>query len=209
MMGGFPNGQQNGDGQQPAMPDDGNMGGFPDMGNGGSSVSIAAGDTITILDESGNTIYTAKAVRSAGYVLFSSPELTSGSTYTLSINGAETATATASESVSGGMGGGGHMGGGQRPTQPTPPEDGQQPTTPDDGTDDSTDDGTVETITAGSGDLDGNGIINNKDIVILARYLVGFGPLSDSEMSAADYNGDGKVGNMDLVKLLIFVVFGK
>ena len=130
MMGGFPNGQQNGDGQQPAMPDDGNMGGFPDMGNGGSSVSIAAGDTITILDESGNTIYTAKAVRSAGYVLFSSPELTSGSTYTLSINGAETATATASESVSGGMGGGGHMGGGQRPTQPTPP-DGTQPTPPD------------------------------------------------------------------------------
>jgi hypothetical protein len=195
------------------MPDDGNMGGFPDMGNGGSSVSIAAGDTITILDESGNTIYTAKAVRSAGYVLFSSPELTSGSTYTLSINGTEAATATASESVSGGMGGGGHMGGGQRPTQPpppdgtqpTPPEDGQQPTTPEDGTDD----GTVDTITAGSGDLDGDGVITNKDVLILARYLVGFGPLSDSEMSAADYNGDGKVGNMDLLKMVIFIVFGK
>ena len=83
----------------------GGSGGFGGMG-GGSNL-IAAGSTITVTDASGNTVYTSQsaAPRSATYVVFASPALTSGGSYTL--NGSTTATAGTSN-------GGGNMGpGGQ------------------------------------------------------------------------------------------------
>ncbi|MBQ6023776.1 MAG: hypothetical protein IJL25_12700, partial [Clostridia bacterium] len=69
----------------------GGSGGFGGMG-GGSNL-IAAGSTITITDASGNTVYTSQsaAPRSATYVVFASPALTSGGSYTL--NGSTSATA--------------------------------------------------------------------------------------------------------------------
>ena len=76
-------------------------------GRGGGSNLVAAGSTITITDASGNTVYTSQsaAPRDAGYVVFASPALTSGGSYTL--NGSTTATAGTSN-------GGGNMGpGGQ------------------------------------------------------------------------------------------------
>ena len=81
-------------------------GGFGGMG-GGSNL-VAAGSTITITDASGNTVYTAQsqAPRNAGYVVFASPALASGSSYKL--NGSTTATATTSSG--GGMGPGGQAG---------------------------------------------------------------------------------------------------
>ncbi len=69
----------------------GGSGGFGGMG-GGSNL-VAAGSTITITDASGNTVYTAQSQtpRNASYVVFASPALTSGGSYTL--NGSTSATA--------------------------------------------------------------------------------------------------------------------
>lgn len=90
----------------------GGMGGrmFGGMGGeqSGSAVSIAAGDTIAVADSSGKILCSAAAVREAGYVFFTSPELKDGETYTLLVNGSTAATATAS--TQGGMSGFGGMG---------------------------------------------------------------------------------------------------
>ena len=85
----------------------GNMGGFGGE-QGGSAVSIAAGDTVAVADSSGKILCSAAAVREAGYVFFTSPELKDGETYTLLVNGSTAATATAS--TQGGMSGFGGMG---------------------------------------------------------------------------------------------------
>lgn len=61
---------------------------------GGSSISLSAGDTVSIQDASGNTIYTTTVKKSANSVIFASPNLTSGGTYTLYVNGSAVATAT-------------------------------------------------------------------------------------------------------------------
>ena len=84
----------------------GGSNGFGGMMGGGSNL-VSAGSTITITDASGSTVYTAKSQvpRNAGYVMFASPTLTSGSSYKL--NGSTSATATTS---SGGMGPGGFPG---------------------------------------------------------------------------------------------------
>ena len=81
------------------------FGGFGNMGGGNDL--IAAGSTVTVTDASGNTVCTAQSQvpRNAGYVVFASPSLTAGASYTL--NGSVTATA---ETSSGGMGPGGQGG---------------------------------------------------------------------------------------------------
>ncbi len=61
-----------------------------------TSVSIKANDAITILDATGNTLYSATALRNASYVLFSSASLNKSSNYQLSINGTVKATSVAS-----------------------------------------------------------------------------------------------------------------
>ncbi len=85
----------------------GGMGGFGGMG--GQTNLVTSGNTIQITDASGNVLYTAKAVRNASYILFTSPKLTSGANYTLK-NGTSTVTAaTAGAASTGGMGMGGQM----------------------------------------------------------------------------------------------------
>ena len=123
-------------------------GGFPGQnGQSGSqsSVSIKAGGTVEIKDADGNTVYSGTALCQAGYVVFSSADLTSGSTYTLYVDGTNAAEATAntdamSEGGPGGMGSPGQNGqftppDGSDGTQPTPPsgENGTPPTPPDGG----------------------------------------------------------------------------
>ena len=71
----------------------GGPGGPGDQG----SISISAGDTIVIKDASGNVVYSATSIRAASYVFFTSAALTSGQTYTLYVNGASVATATATK----------------------------------------------------------------------------------------------------------------
>ena len=70
--------------------------------------SFGAGETITITDSQGNVLYTGVAVKSANSVVFSSPDLTVGETYTVTI-GSSSATVTQSSTVVGstnGFGGG-------------------------------------------------------------------------------------------------------
>lgn len=92
---------------------DGGMGPGGMGGSTGGSI-VTAGQTVTVTDASGNTVYTSisTAPRAAAYVLFASPSVSSGSSYTL--NGS--ATATASSAAGGNAGPGGGMGpGGNRP----------------------------------------------------------------------------------------------
>lgn len=113
-------------------------GGMGGSGWQGSSVNIQKGSTIVIKDSGGNTVYSSTAAKSANHVVFASSALTSGASYTLYVNGAQTLTATATTgSGQGGQQPGGPGGqtppdqGGQQPGGPggqTPPEQGgQQP----------------------------------------------------------------------------------
>lgn len=124
----------------------GGMGGFGGSAWQGSGVNIQKGSAIVIKDSGGNTVYTAVAAKSANHVVFASSALTAGASYTLYVNGTQTATAAAvagsgqSGMQPGGQGGmqpggqGGMQPGGQGGMQPggpggqTPPEPGgQQP----------------------------------------------------------------------------------
>lgn len=70
--------------------------------------SFGAGETITITDSQGNVLYTGVTVKSANSVVFSSPDLVVGETYTVTI-GSTSATVTQSSTVvenSNGFGGG-------------------------------------------------------------------------------------------------------
>ena len=102
----------------------GNMGGQP--GGFGASL-ISSGSTVTILDASGNTVYSGEAPCSAAFVFFSSADLNTDETYTLSADDASAATATAQTGTSTAQFGGqpGQMPG--NGTQPGQPGDGQQP----------------------------------------------------------------------------------
>ncbi len=93
----------------------GGMGGFGGMGGNASNL-VTAGNAIQVTDASGNVLYSAKAVRSASYILFASSELTTGSSYTLKNGSAAAATSTAGTTSTGGMGGQmpGNMGGSQK-----------------------------------------------------------------------------------------------
>ena len=86
-------------------------GGRPGFGGSGGSQTnlVTTGSTIQIADASGNILYTAQAVRAASYVLFSSPTLVSGSSYTLKSGGVSAATATAGTGSTGGMEPGGQQ----------------------------------------------------------------------------------------------------
>lgn len=101
----------------------GNMGGFQMGGMNGFSqgttsgnVSITAGSTIEIRDNSGNVIYSTTSAKSANSVVFSSDDLVNGQTYTLYVNGSAvtSATATTGNGQTGGMG--------QQPAQSQQPQ---------------------------------------------------------------------------------------
>ena len=132
----------------------GGMGGFGGMG-GSQNALVRAGNSIEITDESGNVLYSAVAVRDASYILFASPDLSSGTSYSLISGGQTAASAAAGTASAGGMGAGGFMGGhgqtggqggkagmtGERPSGSFPgqgsgtvPEGQQPPEMPADGT---------------------------------------------------------------------------
>ena len=101
------------------------------MGGFGSS-AIAKGSAISIQDASGTTVYNGTALCNAGFVFFSSPALTDGTTYTLT-GGSSTLTADAQTgSISSGMGGMGGPGG-QMPDGQFPGGNGQRPSMPGNG----------------------------------------------------------------------------
>lgn len=107
----------------------GNMGGGMMNGTVDASTSefvIAEGSAIVIKDSDGNTLYSATGVKAANSVVFAAEALVEGETYTLYIDGAEAATATAETGTGAKQGFGGGMGG-QSPDGTT----GTQPGTAD------------------------------------------------------------------------------
>lgn len=61
----------------------------------GSALNVPKGSTVKLTDASGTTLFTTTAPRNAGYIIFSSPNLTDGMQVKLLINGSEAAAATA------------------------------------------------------------------------------------------------------------------
>ena len=94
---------------------------------------VSAGSTLTILDSSGSTVCSGEAPCSAAFVFFSSADLNTDETYTLSADGISAATATAQAGTSTAQNGGqpGQMPGSG--SQPGQPGEGQQPGQPGDG----------------------------------------------------------------------------
>ena len=56
------------------------------------------------------------------------------------------------------------------------------------------------------GDVNGDDAVDNKDVVVLFRYVSGGNKVEDE--SSYDYNGDGSVDNKDVVALFRFVSSG-
>ncbi len=116
-MGGFPGGnagsapeKPSGDasGERPEMPSGDASGNPPEMPSGGmdgfpggtSSVSISSGSTVEIKSADGNTVYSSTAPCNAGFVFFTSSELSGGDTYTLYSNSESAGEATADGTTS-------------------------------------------------------------------------------------------------------------
>lgn len=120
--GGMPGGNGNG-GERPEMPSDApdsgerpempsgapDSGERPEMpGNGSESaasgsgtVSISKGDTITIEDSDGNTLYSGTALTDASYIFFSSADVVTGGDYKLLVNGSDSSSASGGGNGSG------------------------------------------------------------------------------------------------------------
>ncbi len=60
------------------------------------------------------------------------------------------------------------------------------------------------TITLEYGDVNGSGVINNKDLGVLMRYLIGFSP-DNFFIAVADVNNDKSVNNKDYGLLMQYV----
>lgn len=116
--GGFPGGGGGGmpggnGGERPEMPGNGNINGNGSEIAGSGTVSISKGDTITIEDSDGNTLYSGTALTDASYIFFSSADVVTGGDYKLLVNGSD------SSSASGGGNGSGSATGGCDNSAPT------------------------------------------------------------------------------------------
>lgn len=92
---------------------DGGMGGMNPGRQSGSAAAVSKGSTLSVRDDSGNTVFSKAAPCDVSYVLLSSDELSSDSSYTLYSGDAAAATATAQLGVSGGRQFGGMAFGGR------------------------------------------------------------------------------------------------
>ena len=198
--------QQSYSGAYVAFGGNGGMGGFGFGGMGGNTGGniITAGGTVTVTDASGNTVYTARstAPRNASYVVFASPDLVSGGSYTL--NGSVTATAGASSG--GNMGPGGQGGQGQRPDGQQPgnpgqrpggrPGQGAEPADPTEGTPPQQPDAQAAYKT---GDVDGDGQVTAGDARLALRASVGLESYAANsrEAFACDADHDGQITSAD------------
>lgn len=93
-------------GQQPALEQPQAMG-----GPGTAATLLTEGSTFSILDAQGNPLYTGTAPCNTAYLLFSAPDLTDGTTATLSSGDTETTATVQSGTLSTGRGGMGNQGG--------------------------------------------------------------------------------------------------
>lgn len=125
MGGGNMGGQPGSMGGQPGSIG-GQPGGRASGNSGGSSASVTKGSTLSIKNGS-SSVFSTTALYSASYIFFSSPSLTSGTSYTLYADSTSVSTAAAQtgSSTSGGMNGGQQPGNGRQPGggQPQPGQD--------------------------------------------------------------------------------------
>ena len=56
------------------------------------------------------------------------------------------------------------------------------------------------------GDMNGDGLVNNRDVVFISRYLVGKETPTNPQICAMDVNGDGYVNNRDAAMLSRYLV---
>lgn len=79
--------------------------------------AVEAGAEVVLVDDAGDEVASYEVGKTVSTVLFSSPDLADGATYTVLVGDDEVATATAGEAVAGGFGGGpgGGPGGGEPP----------------------------------------------------------------------------------------------
>ena len=66
-------------------------------------------------------------------------------------------------------------------------------------------DGQVK-LGAVKGDVNGDGAVDNRDLIMIARYLVDLVEFDNEQMEIADYNEDGNVNNTDLVLIARAIV---
>ena len=66
--------------------------------------------------------------------------------------------------------------------------------------------GTVSISTYLPGDINGDGIVGNKDVTRLMRYIK-YHDVSVVE-AALDVNGDGTIGNKDVTRLMRYIKYG-
>ena len=57
-----------------------------------------------------------------------------------------------------------------------------------------------------AGDVSQDGAVDNRDLILIARYLVHLVEFDEIQLADADFNGDGKVNNSDLVQIARYVV---
>ena len=62
--------------------------------------------------------------------------------------------------------------------------------------------------TYAKGDVNQDGTVDNRDLIMIARYLVGLVEFSEKQIEAADFNNDGIVNNSDLVLIARAIVGG-
>jgi hypothetical protein len=56
------------------------------------------------------------------------------------------------------------------------------------------------------GDVTQDGSVDNRDLIMIARYLVDLVQFNAEQLEAADYNNDGNVTNADLVLIARAIV---
>ena len=78
-----------------------------------TGTSLSNGDTITIKDSSGNSVYSTSAIKSANDIVLSENSIVSGNTYQFYVNGSQISSSTATSGNNGGQGGPGGQGGEQ------------------------------------------------------------------------------------------------
>ena len=65
---------------------------------------------------------------------------------------------------------------------------------------------TDEALIVMTGDMNGDGLINNRDVSLISRYLVSKETADICQLCAMDANGDGYVNNRDASMLSRYLV---
>lgn len=62
--------------------------------------------------------------------------------------------------------------------------------------------GTFTVLAVRRGDINQDGVIDVRDLILLIRHLTGESPLTGAALQAADVNGDGQVNVQDVIRLI-------